>query len=100
MSSAVAKTGRAGGFALGLVPVDPGLHALARNPHRRGDVSLLPALLTTLDDQQPTVEGQPGITVGHENLRRSADLDKPHPNRGFSLRQDISAATNVVSRYT
>ena len=27
-------------------------------------------------------------------------LDKPHPNRGFSSRQDLSAATNVLAGYT
>ena len=67
--------------------VDPGLHTLARDTHRSRDVGLLPALLVALNDQQPTVDGQPRITVGHENLRLGLVLDKPHPNRGFSSRQ-------------
>ena len=75
------------GLALGGVPVDPGLHALAGDAHRRGDMGLLPAGLVPLDDQQPAVERSPSITVGHENLRSVWALDKPHPNRGFSSRQ-------------
>jgi hypothetical protein len=27
------------------------------------------------------------------------DLDKPHPTRGLSLRQQTTTATNVLSRY-
>ena len=88
------------GLALGGVPVDPGLHALAGDPHRRRDVRLLPAGLVPLDDQQPAVDGQPSITVGHENLRSVRALDKPHPNRGFSSRQAIPPATNVLAGYT
>ena len=54
----------------------------------------------TLDDQQPAVESQPSITVGHENLRSVRALDKPHLNRGFSSRQAFSPATNVLAGYT
>jgi len=63
-------------------------------------VGLGPASLVPLHDKQPTMDSGTGITVRHESLREEWVLDKPHPNRGLSLRQDISAATNVVSRYT
>jgi hypothetical protein len=39
------------GFTFGGVPLDPGLHALAGDPHRSRDVSLTPALLVTLNYQ-------------------------------------------------
>jgi len=41
-----------------------------------------------------------GITVGHENLRRVVDLDKPHPTRRFSSHQADTPATNVLAKYT
>jgi hypothetical protein len=34
-----------------------------------GDQVLLAARADTLDQQPPAVNGQPGITVGHEDLR-------------------------------
>ena len=52
------------------------------------------------DQQQPSVWGQPGITVRHENLRFVWALDKPHPNRGFSSRQDPNTVTNVLAGYS
>jgi hypothetical protein len=48
---------------------DPGVHALARDPHRRGDVRLGPARLIPAHDQQAAMKRRTGITVGHENLR-------------------------------
>jgi hypothetical protein len=63
-------------------------------------VRLLPSGLVPLDDQQPAVNGEPGITVGHENLRSVRALDKPHLNRGFSFRQAFSPATNVLAGFT
>jgi glycosyltransferase involved in cell wall biosynthesis len=44
----------------------------------------------TLDDQQPAVERGAGITVGHENLRCSADLDSHTSTGGSRLRQDTN----------
>ena len=48
------------GLAFGGEAVDPGLHALAGDAHRRGDVGLGPAGLMPLDDQQTAVDGQCG----------------------------------------
>jgi DNA-binding CsgD family transcriptional regulator len=45
----------------------------------------------TLDDQQPTVDGETSITVGHKNLRVMWAFDKPHPTRGFFFRSTIDA---------
>ena len=50
------------GLALGGVPVQPGLHTLAGDPHRRRDVGLRPAGPMTLHDQQPAKNGGAGIT--------------------------------------
>jgi hypothetical protein len=57
------------GLALGGEPVQPLLDAPARDAHRRGDVGLFPALLATLDDQQPAAHGQAGISVRREDSR-------------------------------
>jgi len=37
-------------------------------------MGMAPALLVALDDQPPTVNGQPSITVGHQNLRVDVGL--------------------------
>ena len=87
------------GPTLSVEPVDPVLHALARDTHRGRDVRLGHAGLVALNDQQPTMNGQPGITVGHENLRVEWALDKPHPTRRFSYVNDRLAATNVLAGY-
>ena len=87
------------GLSIGLESANPGVHTLTRDPHGRGDVSLGPAGLKALNHQQPGMKGRTGITVGHENLRRMVDLDKPHPTRGFSSHQADTPATNVMSRY-
>jgi hypothetical protein len=42
--------------------VDPGLYTLARDTHRCGEVGLLPALLVTLNDQEPIMKGQPALS--------------------------------------
>ena len=57
------------GLALGGEAVDPGPHTLAGDHHRGADMGLFPARLVALNDEQPTVDGQPRTTVGHENLR-------------------------------
>ena len=88
------------GLTLGGIPVDPGPHTFARDPHRCRNVRVPPPSLMTLHDQQPSVKGQTSITVRHENLRSERALDKPHPNRGFSPRQDTNPATNVLAGYT
>lgn len=59
-----------------------------------------PAGLMPAHHQQAAVKRRTGITVGHENLRREVDLDKPHPTRGFSSHQANTPATNVLSRYS
>jgi hypothetical protein len=60
---------------------DPPVRALARHPQFLGYVSDWPALNTDTVDQQPTaVHGQPGVTVGHEDLQalvKSANSTPP-----------------------
>ena len=60
-----------------------------------------PALLTdTLDQQLPAPNIQPGITVGHEDLRTVDDLDIAHRTRRSSLRQQPNPrVTNVLAEY-
>lgn len=43
-----------------------------------------------LDDQPSTMDGEPGINVGHEKLRVEWALGKPHPTRRFSFTQPAS----------
>lgn len=57
------------GFALGLVAGDPGGYALTGHAHGGGDMARAPTILKALDDQPATMDGQAGVTVGHENLR-------------------------------
>lgn len=80
---------------------------LAGNAHLLGHVGLRPSLPDNAINNGPAaVEGQPGITVGHENLRSEWVLDKPHPNRRFSSDQRPDracptnpAVTNVLAGY-
>ncbi len=86
------------GLALGGVAVDPGLHALARDPHRRRDVGLLPA---APDAAARSAAGRgrvgAGITVGHENLRVDVGLRQATPHPGVLLVQADPPLTNVLA---
>lgn len=75
------------GLTLIGVAADPRLDALARHTHRRSDVSMFPAGLVALDDQSPTVNGQPGTTVDTRTSGLEWALDKPNPIRRFSFDQ-------------
>ncbi len=61
-----------------------------------------PALLTDpLDEQLTTTHVQPGITVGHEDLRTVDDLDIAHRTRRSSLRQQPAwGVTNLLAEYS
>jgi hypothetical protein len=53
-----------------------------------------------LDQQQPAVDVQTGITVGHEDLRTVGDLDITHRTRRSSSRQRPDrCVTNVPAEY-
>lgn len=71
---------------LGLEAIKPGLHALARHTHRSREVCLTPTLLMTLNDQEPTVNGQPSTTVRRGPPGGCEPCNKPHPTRRFSSR--------------
>ena len=60
-----------------------------------------PALLTdTLNEEFPAMDIQPGITVGHEDLRTVSDLDTTHRTRRSSLRQQSArSVTNLSAEY-
>ena len=68
---------------------------------RLRDVSDRPTLVADpLDQQPPTMNVQPGITVGHEDLRTVDDLDITHRTRRSSLRQQpVRSVTNVPAEY-
>lgn len=61
---------------------------------------LFPTLLVALDDQQPSVNGQSGITVGHENLRVGVGLRQATSHSEVLVRSTRLAATNVLAGYT
>jgi len=85
-------------LALEPEPLDPRPDAFARHSHRRSDVSLLPASLVPANNQQPTMNSQPRITVGHENLRVKVGLRQATPHSGvlsFVKQND----TKVMSGY-
>src|SRR5690606_18899368 len=94
-------------LALAAIPVDPARGALARDTHFLGHVrDRAPLPEYPIDNDAAAVQGQPGITVGHENLRSEWVLDKPHPNRRFSPHQQpftgVSrppTVTNVMAEY-
>jgi hypothetical protein len=52
------------------------------------------------DDQLAAVDGQPGITVGHENLRADVGLRQATPHSEVLLRSSPIAVTNVLAGYT
>src|SRR5699024_5640258 len=57
-------------LALLVVALEPVVGALARDAHRLGGVGHRPPLLAYPTHEQPaSLERQPGITVGHEDLR-------------------------------
>src|SRR5699024_4174353 len=57
-------------LALLVVALEPVVGALARDAHRLGGVGHRPPLLAyPTHQQQASLERQPGITVGHEDLR-------------------------------
>lgn len=58
------------GQATGLEPTHPAMSALARDPHRLGDMSdRLPAADDSLNEQASAMERETSITVSHEDLR-------------------------------
>lgn len=89
-------------LALFVEPLDPAMRALTRDPLGLRSVSNRPALATdALDQQEPAVKVQAGITVGHEDLRTVGDLDITHRTRGSSSRQRPSRdVTNLMAEYT
>lgn len=62
-------------------------------------MSLRPAGLVALDDQSPTMNGQPGTTVGHENLRVGVGLRQATSHSEVLVRSTRLAATNVLAGY-
>jgi hypothetical protein len=90
------------GLALFAETVDPAVRALPRHALGFRGVSDCPALLTDpLDEELPTTHIQPGITVGHEDLRTVGDLDITHRTRRSSLRQRPGGrVTNVPAEYS
>ena len=61
-----------------------------------------PALLTdALDQQLPAPDVQPGITVGHKDLRTVDDLDIAHRTQRSSIRQQPDrGVTNLHAEYS
>jgi hypothetical protein len=58
------------GLALGVMTGHPVRHRLAGDAHLLGDMRLRTALLAdSLDDRDTGVKGQPGVSVGHRDLR-------------------------------
>lgn len=55
--------------ALSLPPPNPLVGGRPRDPHLPGHMSDRAAGTDTLDQQPPAMNSQPGITVGHEDLR-------------------------------
>jgi hypothetical protein len=53
-----------------------------------------------LDDQLAAVDGESGITVGHENLRADVGLRQATPHSEVLLCSTLTAVTNVLAGYT
>ncbi len=56
-------------LALGPPPPNPFMSGRPRNPHLGSDMGDRTAGRDTFDQQTPPEDRQPGITVGHEDLR-------------------------------
>jgi hypothetical protein len=63
-------------------------------------VGLAPAGLMAGDDQAATMNGQPGVSVGHENLRVGVGLRQSTSHSEVLVRSTKLAATNVLAGYT
>ena len=89
------------GRALGPVPVDPTMSALARDALSLRRVGNRPLLLKhALDQQQPAMKRQTGLRARHEDLQVfSVSFDNPHPTRRSSL-PSTASVTNVLAEYT
>jgi hypothetical protein len=53
----------------------------------------------SFNDQSPTMNGQPGITVGHENLRVGVGLRQATSHSEVLVGSTRLAATNVLAGY-
>jgi len=85
------------GLALRVEPGDPTVRALARDPHRPGDMRDRHALITdTAHQHAPAMERQTSVTVRHEDLRLVKTAISTAPGV-FSLRQPN--VTNVQAEY-
>lgn len=79
-------------FAFGAEPVDPAVRTLAGDTLGLGRVRDGPVLLADpFDKELPPAKVQPGITLGHEDLRMVDDLDSAHRTR---------SVTNLVAEYS
>jgi hypothetical protein len=58
------------------------------------------AVLHPLDQQEPAMHGQPGVTVGHEDLRCGVDLDTSTTSEVFLAHQTPTGVNNVRDQYT
>ena len=89
------------GLAFFAEAFDPAVRALPGDTLGLGGVGDRPALLAdALDEELPATHVQPGITVGHEDLRTVDDLDIAHRTRRSSLRQQPArSVTNLLAEY-
>ena len=85
------------GLALGVEAGDPAMRALARDPHRLGDMRDRHPLLTDpMHQQTTTMERQTSVTVRHEDLRVCEDGNL-HSTGGLRFRS--TTVTNVPAEY-
>jgi hypothetical protein len=60
-----------------------------------------PALHTDTPDQQaPAMKGQPGITVGHEDLQWVKTASPPHSEVFLTIKHHHRRVTNLVAQYS
>jgi len=90
------------GLAFGVVPGHPAVRALPRDSQFLGNMGDRATIDThPLDQQQTPMHGQPGITVGHEDLQGSSEVGKLHSARRSSSDQlPHRRVTNVLSEYS
>ena len=83
-------------------PLDPAVCALAEDTLSLRSVGDCPAMVTdALDEELPTTQVQPGMTVGHADLRTVDDLDIAHRTRRSSSRQQPArSVTNLPAEYS
>ena len=80
--------------------VNPPFDSFARHAHCCSDVGLRPSAGVALDDETTAMDGQSGITVGHENLRMGVGLRQATSHSEVLVWSTRLAVANLLAGYS